>query len=78
MIGGAYLTFVMNSNSFRSCLFNLSLAVPKGESCDRPEICNNYIRGYLEQGGGDYADDLLSDAQLSDSIFLDINKFPDA
>ena len=29
-------------------------------------------------GGGDYADDLLSDAQLSDSIFLDINKFPDA
>ena len=30
------------------------------------------------KGGGDYADDLLSDAQLSDSIFLDINKFPDA
>ena len=32
----------------------------------------------IKTGGGDYADDLLSDAQLSDSIFLDINKFPDA
>ena len=30
------------------------------------------------RGGGEYADDLLSDAKLSDSIFLDINEFSNA
>ena len=42
------------------------------DTIEDPATC--FSRG----GGGDYADDLLSDAQLSDSIFLDINKFPDA